>query len=221
GCRLPRPGLSRRIRSVTPRRRAPVQRLEPVRGGVQEDANELHAPDGGVAPSDSVLARRSRRCRAPRACGGGGAPHSARTYPRDRGREPLPAAGPPRRNRPRRPRVPRGDRAMTRETAPSGRTAIIVGAGIAGLATALSLARAKWSVIVLERAARLRGGAFVVGFSGMGYEAATRLGLAEELRARASPWRPMQQVDGDGRVLARMSEASQRALTGHRTVSIL
>src|SRR5690606_41732354 len=55
----------------------------------------------------------------------------------------------------------------------------------------------------------------------MGYEAATRLGLVEELRARASPWRPMQQVDGDGRVLARMSEASQRALTGHRTVSIL
>lgn len=110
---------------------------------------------------------------------------------------------------------------MTRETAPSDRTAIIVGAGIAGLATALSLARAKWSVIVLERAARLRGGAFVVGFSGMGYEAATRLGLVEELRARASPWRPMQQVDGDGRVLARMSEASQRALTGHRTVSIL
>lgn len=110
---------------------------------------------------------------------------------------------------------------MTRETAPSDRTAIIVGAGIAGLATALSLARAKWSVIVLERAARLRGGAFVVGFSGMGYEAATRLGLVEELRARASPWRPMQQVDGDGRGLARMSEASQRALTGHRTVSIL
>lgn len=110
---------------------------------------------------------------------------------------------------------------MRRGPAPSGRTAIVVGAGIAGLATAVSLAHEKWSVIVLERADRLRGGAFVVGFSGMGYSAATQLGLTEALHARASPWRPMQQVDGEGRVLAGMSVASQRALAGPQTISIL
>ncbi|GAB3474356.1 FAD-dependent monooxygenase [Nocardiopsis coralliicola] len=97
----------------------------------------------------------------------------------------------------------------------------MVGAGIAGLATALQLARSGWRVTVLERAARLRGGAFVVGFSGIGYDAAEQLGLIGELRRLASPWSPLQYVDGGGRVLASMSVGSQRAMVGHRMVSIL
>lgn len=96
-----------------------------------------------------------------------------------------------------------------------------MGAGIAGLAVATCLARDGWSVTVLERAAGPRGGAYVVGFSGLGYAAAAQLGLAEELRAHAAPWRELQQVDGSGRVLARMSESAQRAVTGRRTISVL
>lgn len=101
------------------------------------------------------------------------------------------------------------------------RSAIVVGAGIAGLASAVSLARAGWSVTIVERAPRLRGGAFVVGFSGIGFKAATRLGLQSELRARASPWRQLQQIDGDGRVLARLSESSQQTMSGRQMISIL
>lgn len=101
------------------------------------------------------------------------------------------------------------------------RSAIVVGAGIAGLASAVSLARAGWSVTVVERAPRPRGGAFVVGFSGIGFKAATRLGLRDQLRAHASPWRQLQQIDGDGQVLAQLSESSQKAMSGRRMISIL
>jgi 2-polyprenyl-6-methoxyphenol hydroxylase-like FAD-dependent oxidoreductase len=101
------------------------------------------------------------------------------------------------------------------------RSAIVIGAGIAGLASAVSLARAGWSVTVVERAPRPRGGAFVVGFSGIGFKAATRLGLRDHLRAHVSPWRLLQQVDGDGQVLARLSESSQKTISGRRMISIL
>jgi 2-polyprenyl-6-methoxyphenol hydroxylase-like FAD-dependent oxidoreductase len=103
----------------------------------------------------------------------------------------------------------------------SGRTALVVGAGIAGLATALQLSRGGWRVTVLERAPSLRGGAYVVGFSGLGYSAAERLGLIEELRRWASPWAEAQHVDGAGRIQATMPVASQRALVGDRLISIL
>ncbi|WP_167949277.1 FAD-dependent oxidoreductase [Brevibacterium marinum] len=103
----------------------------------------------------------------------------------------------------------------------TARSAIVVGAGIAGLASAISLARAGWYVTVVERAPRPRGGAFVVGFSGIGFKAATRLGLRDQLRARASPWRPLQQVDGNGQVLAQLSESSQKTMSGRRMISIL
>lgn len=100
-------------------------------------------------------------------------------------------------------------------------TAVIVGAGIAGLASALTLSRSGWEVTLVERASGLRGGAYVVGFSELGYDAAQRLGLAEQLHALASPWREAQHVDADGHTLARMSVPSQQALVGKRIVSIL
>lgn len=103
----------------------------------------------------------------------------------------------------------------------STRSAVVVGAGIAGLATALRLARLGWQVTVLERAPGLRGGAFVVGFSGIGYDAAERLGLIEPMRELASPWSLVQHVDGTGRVLATMSVEAQQQMVGERILSIL
>lgn len=113
------------------------------------------------------------------------------------------------------------DRSGRMGRAGARRTALVVGAGIAGLATALSLSRTGWHVVVLERAPRLRGGAFVIGFSGLGYDAAERLGLLPQLRQLASPWAPARHVDGAGRVFATMSVESQRAMTGERIISIL
>ena len=102
-----------------------------------------------------------------------------------------------------------------------GRTAVIIGAGIAGLSTALALARRNWHVVVLERATAPRGGAYVVGFAGVGYDAAERLGLLESLRRLESPWTPVQYVDGAGRIRATMDVESQRLLVGEQMISIL
>jgi 2-polyprenyl-6-methoxyphenol hydroxylase-like FAD-dependent oxidoreductase len=106
-------------------------------------------------------------------------------------------------------------------TADGDRSAVIIGAGIAGLATGLQLARLGWRVTLLERAPGPRGGAYVVGFSGVGYDAAERLDLVEELRRLESPWTKVRHLDGDGRVMATMDVESQRALLGGRMISIL
>ena len=59
---------------------------------------------------------------------------------------------------------------------------LIVGAGIAGLATALRLRRSEWDIVLVERAPSLRGGGYMIGFSGIGYRAADSLGLLPVLR---------------------------------------
>ncbi|MBN1171399.1 MAG: FAD-dependent monooxygenase [Micromonosporaceae bacterium] len=70
------------------------------------------------------------------------------------------------------------------------RTAIVVGAGIAGLATAGSLARTGWKVTLLERDDRVRPGrgAFVLWPNGV--HALRALGLADGLDGIATPVPP-------------------------------
>ncbi|WP_229070034.1 FAD-dependent oxidoreductase [Actinoplanes sp. DH11] len=63
--------------------------------------------------------------------------------------------------------------------------AIIVGAGIAGLATALRLGRDGWRTTVLERAPGRRSSGYLINLNGPGYDAAERLGLLPALAARA------------------------------------
>lgn len=65
----------------------------------------------------------------------------------------------------------------------TARSALIVGAGVAGLASAWWLSRAGWSVTVVERAASLRDGGYMIGLSGPGYASAERMGLLPALRA--------------------------------------
>lgn len=101
------------------------------------------------------------------------------------------------------------------------RRVVIVGAGIAGLAGAVALSRFGWEVTLVERAPGLRGGAYVVGFSGLGYDAAEQLGLTEEIHLKSSPWTDVKQVDADGDVIAQMPVRLQQALVGKRIVSIL
>jgi 2-polyprenyl-6-methoxyphenol hydroxylase-like FAD-dependent oxidoreductase len=61
--------------------------------------------------------------------------------------------------------------------------ALVIGAGVAGLSAAWWLQKIDWRVIVVERAADLRGGGYMMGLSGPGYGAAARMGLVPTLRA--------------------------------------
>lgn len=63
--------------------------------------------------------------------------------------------------------------------------AIIIGAGIAGLAAALRLRQIGWQSLVVERAPRRRSGGYTVTFGGIGYDAAERMGILPALQARA------------------------------------
>ncbi|WP_211897808.1 FAD-dependent oxidoreductase [Saccharopolyspora erythraea] len=103
---------------------------------------------------------------------------------------------------------------------PTGRRVLIVGAGIAGLATALRLRRSGWQVVVLERAPGLRDGGYMLNLGGLGYEAAERLGILPELRAAEPEPFELVHVDEHGRRLAAMDPHAQRALVGDRMLAL-
>jgi 2-polyprenyl-6-methoxyphenol hydroxylase-like FAD-dependent oxidoreductase len=93
-------------------------------------------------------------------------------------------------------------------TAPStGPRALVVGAGIAGLAAATSLHRAGWRVTVCERATARRTGGYFVRLAPEGVEAATRLGVDESLRSRLPADGIITGVDGRGRTTSRVESA--------------
>ena len=63
------------------------------------------------------------------------------------------------------------------KTLGNSRTALIVGAGIAGLTAASALHRAGWRPVVVERAERRRRGGYFIAMFGCGRIAANRLGI--------------------------------------------
>jgi 2-polyprenyl-6-methoxyphenol hydroxylase-like FAD-dependent oxidoreductase len=69
---------------------------------------------------------------------------------------------------------------------PDARTALIVGAGIGGLAAAISLQRAGWRVRVFERAATPRELGFALGLAPNAMAALQELGVAGAIAARAA-----------------------------------
>lgn len=85
---------------------------------------------------------------------------------------------------------------------------LIVGAGIAGLATAWWLERAGWDALVVERAPTFRTGGYMIDFFGPGHEVARRMGLLPALEARRAPISSVTSVDSQGR---RRSEISMSA----------
>ncbi len=60
--------------------------------------------------------------------------------------------------------------------------ALIIGAGVAGLAAAWWLKRIGWRTTLLERAPDLRADGYVIGLSGPGYEVARLMGILPELK---------------------------------------
>ena len=73
---------------------------------------------------------------------------------------------------------------------PADRTAIVVGAGVGGLAAAIALRHAGWAVTVLERSPRLRESGAGWSFSPNAMRAATLLGVERDLRAISCPVKP-------------------------------
>ncbi|MGR4879732.1 FAD-dependent oxidoreductase [Streptomyces sp. LARHCF249] len=80
--------------------------------------------------------------------------------------------------------------------------AVVVGAGVGGLATAIGLRRAGWAVTVLEGRTALERYGTAFGIHPTAQTALERLGLGGALRAHAVPYREARIRRPDGTVLA-------------------
>lgn len=77
--------------------------------------------------------------------------------------------------------------------------ALVVGTGIAGLATALRLHDIGWESVLVERAPGRRDGGYFVGLFGTGKSAAARLGVLDAIGNRTDPTSITYDVERDGR----------------------
>lgn len=99
--------------------------------------------------------------------------------------------------------------------------AVIIGAGIAGLSTALRLHQAGWETLLVERAPARRDGGYAVTFGGIGYDAAERIGILSDLQARSFETTELSYHRSDGSRLFALDRATIAATTGARSLTIL
>ncbi|MGD1876078.1 MAG: FAD-dependent monooxygenase [Kiloniellaceae bacterium] len=83
------------------------------------------------------------------------------------------------------------------------RSVVIAGGGVGGLSAAWWLARAGWRPLVIERASGLRGGGYMLGLSGPGYDVAGLMGILPALGERQRCINENVYLDRDGKVLWR------------------
>jgi 2-polyprenyl-6-methoxyphenol hydroxylase-like FAD-dependent oxidoreductase len=98
--------------------------------------------------------------------------------------------------------------------------AVIVGAGIAGLATARRLGRDGWHTLVVERAAARRSGGYLMNLPGPGYDAVEHLGLLDALTAHDLGMFTTVLVHADGRPKYTVPSALAEAALGDRTLTV-
>jgi len=91
------------------------------------------------------------------------------------------------------------------------RTALIVGAGIGGLAAGIALRRAGWHARIFERAASPRELGFALNLAPNAMIALRELGLAERLIADGNVTADVEVRRADGRVLKRLNVAAAMA----------
>jgi 2-polyprenyl-6-methoxyphenol hydroxylase-like FAD-dependent oxidoreductase len=99
--------------------------------------------------------------------------------------------------------------------------AIIIGAGIAGLAAAVRLRQIGWQSLVVERAPQRRGGGYAVTFGGIGYDAAERMGILPALQARAFITNELVYHKPNGKRRFSLTRESIAAIIGSRSMNIL
>ncbi|MEO3805661.1 FAD-dependent monooxygenase [Nonomuraea sp. B1E8] len=80
-----------------------------------------------------------------------------------------------------------------------GRRALVVGLGIAGIATALRLRQVGWEPVLIERAPVRRSEGYFVMLFGTGVASARRLGVLEAIGDRSSPLLKAYEVNRAGR----------------------
>ena len=101
-------------------------------------------------------------------------------------------------------------------------TALIVGAGIGGLAAGVALRRSGWRVRIFERAASSRELGFALNLAPNAMAALRELGLAESLIAQGHVIADVELRDGHGRALRRIRvAAAHEATTGTPSVVAL
>ncbi len=77
------------------------------------------------------------------------------------------------------------------------RRALVVGLGISGMATALSLTQSGWDILVVEKAAERRTGGYFIGLFPEGKQAAENLGIFDDIHTRNAEGKNWdQQPDG-------------------------
>lgn len=81
----------------------------------------------------------------------------------------------------------------------TGGRALVVGLGIAGIATAVRLRQVGWEPVVVERAPARRSGGYFIALFGTGVASARRLGVLDAIGDRGGPDIAMYEVDRAGR----------------------
>ena len=109
----------------------------------------------------------------------------------------------------------------------NAKTVLISGAGIAGPTLAFWLNAAGFKSTLIEHAAMLRTGGYVIDFWGLGYDIAERMGLAAEIDRIGYHIREMRIVDdrggrvtGFGTSLSRIDRRTFRDAWAERDVTI-
>lgn len=92
--------------------------------------------------------------------------------------------------------------------------AVIVGAGIGGLATAWWLERAGWDVLLVERAPEFRAGGYMIDFFGPGLEVAERMGLLPMLERHRARISSVTAVDERARRRSELDAATYETVAG-------
>ncbi|MGA8921187.1 MAG: FAD-dependent monooxygenase, partial [Pseudolabrys sp.] len=102
----------------------------------------------------------------------------------------------------------------------TNKSVLISGIGVAGPTLAYWLAKIGFRPTLVERAAELRTGGYVIDFWGLGYDIAERMGVANDINRIGYHMREMRIVDDRGQRVTGFGTKVFRELTSGRYVTL-